>query len=125
MVSAGRSSPLRRRRRPRDDDRGAATLELAFAIPVLVVVLVAALSGIACLTTQMRCTDAAHQAARLAARGDLDAASETARGLIDGAEVTVNADAEIVTVRVRTAPIRLFPGLTLSAEAVAPMESDR
>ena len=53
-------------------DRGAATVEAAFAIAALVVVLVLCAGGLTALSMQVRCIDAAREAARLAARGDDD-----------------------------------------------------
>ena len=50
--------------------RGATTVEAAFAIAALVVVLVLCAAGLTALSMQVRCIDAAREAARLAARGD-------------------------------------------------------
>ncbi|MCV7295399.1 pilus biosynthesis protein TadE, partial [Mycobacterium goodii] len=45
----------------------------------LVVVLVLCVGGLSTVSMQVRCVDAAREAARLAARGDDRAAAETAR----------------------------------------------
>ena len=45
------------------------TVEAAFAIAALVVVLVLCVSGLTAVSMQVRCVDAAREAARLAARG--------------------------------------------------------
>ena len=45
-------------------------MEAAFGVAVLVVVLTLCLAGIAAMSMQVRCIDAAREAARLAARGD-------------------------------------------------------
>ncbi|WP_263993341.1 TadE family type IV pilus minor pilin, partial [Mycolicibacterium fallax] len=47
------------------DDRGAGTVEAALAIAALVTVLVLAVAGLGALSAQVRCVDAAREAARL------------------------------------------------------------
>src|SRR6476661_3372193 len=56
-------------------DAGGVTVEAAVALAVLAVVLVACLAGVACVIAQVRCADAAREAARLAGRGDAGGAS--------------------------------------------------
>ena len=46
------------------------TAEFAVALPAFVLVVVAALYGVAVVTAQLRCADAAAVAARMAARGE-------------------------------------------------------
>lgn len=50
-----------------------ATVELAVALPALVLVLVVALSAVATVLDQVRCVDAARATARALARGDSQA----------------------------------------------------
>jgi hypothetical protein len=71
---------------------------------------------------QVRCVDAAREAARLAARGDDGSASVAAQGIApDGAAVQLRRDGAFVVARVRaTSP--LLPGITIAAEAVAAAE---
>lgn len=107
---------------PPGDDRGGVTVEAAFAIAALVVVAVLGVGGLAAVSAQVRCIDAAREAARLAARGDDGAAVDTARRTgPDGASVEVRRDGGRIVARVRVrAP--LLPGVTVGAEAVAAPE---
>ena len=87
---------------PAKTDRGTVTAETAMVLPVLLVVLGVAVWVLACVGTQLRCVDAAHAAARAAARGDAAAAVQaTARELApDGAAVQVSRLGDQVHVRV-------------------------
>lgn len=70
---------------------------------------------------QVRCVDAAREAARLAARGDERSATDTARGIAPrGAVVQLRRDGELVVASV--AADSLLPGLTIAAEARAVVE---
>ena len=74
------------------------------------------------MSMQVRCVDAAREAARLAARGDDGSASGAAQVIApDGATVQLRPDGEFVVARV-TAKSPLLPGLTIAAEAVAAIE---
>jgi hypothetical protein len=87
-----------------------------------VVVLILCVSGLTAVSMQVRCVDAAREAARLAARGDDGSASGTAKGIApEGAEVQVRRDGEFVVATV-TARSPLLPGITIAAEAVAAAE---
>jgi hypothetical protein len=69
---------------------------------------------------QVRCVDAAREAARLAARGD-GAATEVARRIAPrGARVEVGGDGTLLVARVSVDA--LLPGLTIAAEAAAARE---
>ncbi len=69
---------------------------------------------------QIRCLDAAREAARLAARGD--DGSDVARSIApDGAAVQLHRDGELVVATV-TARSVLLPGVTVAARAVAAVE---
>jgi Flp pilus assembly protein TadG len=115
-----------------DDDRdaGMVTAELAVALPALVVVMVAALYGVAVVTAQLRCQDAAAMAARLAARGEAAAtvrssalaAAPSGAGLsIAGSASTVTAT---VTVRVWAPGLSgLLPGVSVSGRAADDRQS--
>ncbi|BBX84947.1 TadE family type IV pilus minor pilin [Mycolicibacterium aubagnense] len=107
---------------PPGDDRGGVTVEAAFAVAALIAVTILGIGGLAAVSIQVRCIDAAREAARLAARGDDRAAIETARRAgPDGATVEVRRDGGRVVARVR-APSPLLPGITVGAEAVAAPE---
>ena len=96
-------------------------MEAALAIATLVGVLLLCAAGIMAAALQIRCVDAAREAARLAARGDVAASAGLAPS---GASLEVRRDGGYVLARVSgRAP--LLPGLVISAEAVAAAEPDR
>lgn len=77
--------------------------------------------GLSALSTQVRCVDAAREAARLVARGDDGSAMAVARRIApDDAEVHLGRDGSLVLARV-SVPSAL-PGLTITAEAAAAVE---
>ena len=103
-------------------DDGAVTVEAAFAVAALVVVLVLCVAGLTAVSMQVRCVDAAREAARVAARGDDRSASDAARAVApDGAALQLRRDGELVVATV-TARSVLLPGLTIAAQAVAAAE---
>jgi hypothetical protein len=97
-----------------------ATAELAASLPVVVLLLVAGLTAVNAVATEIGCIDAARDVALAVARG----ASRPADHLPPGARVSVNSGAGQVSVTV-TAPVLngYLPGLTVSGHAVAPMET--
>ena len=71
----------------------------------LVTVLVLCLAGITAVSMQLRCIDAAREAARLAARGDERSAVAAARGVAPGgAAIDVRRDGDFVIATV-TRPV--------------------
>ncbi|WP_442929037.1 TadE family type IV pilus minor pilin [Mycobacterium sp. MS1601] len=88
----------------------------------MVAVLVVCVGALAAVAAQIRCIDAAREAARLAARADPSATRVAQRVAPSGAGINIRRDGEyvIATVTVRATGL---PGLTLSAEAVAVSES--
>jgi Flp pilus assembly protein TadG len=113
------------------DERGAATAELAMALPLLVAVTVGLVWLLGVGAAQLRVVDAARETARASARGD-GAEDAVARGLRvapegsrislreEGGQVTALAVAEV------SGPGGLFdflPGVAVRAEAVAALES--
>jgi hypothetical protein len=87
-----------------------------------VVVLVLCVAGLMAVATQVRCVDAAREAARLAARGDDRAAADAARTVgPPGARVEVRREDGRVVARV-AARSSLLPGINIAAEAVAAIE---
>ncbi|WP_430335493.1 TadE family type IV pilus minor pilin [Rhodococcus sp. ACT016] len=104
-------------------DDGAVTVEAAIAIASIVTVVVLCVGAIAAVSTQVRCIDAAREAARLAARGDRDAVVVAGRVAPGGADVTLRADGAFVVATVR-AGVPLLPMVELSAEAVAAREPE-
>lgn len=100
-------------------------MEAALAIAALVVVLALCLAGIAAVSMQVRCIDAAREAARLAARGDERWAVDTARSIApDGSRIQVRRDGDFVVATV-IVHSKLLPALDLSAKAVAAAEPSR
>jgi hypothetical protein len=87
-----------------------------------VVVLVLCTAGLTAVAMQVRCVDAAREAARLAARGDDGSASEAARSIAPaGAVLQLRRDGELVVARVAVRSA-LLPGLTIAAEGVSAVE---
>ncbi|MFT4397681.1 TadE family type IV pilus minor pilin [Gordonia lacunae] len=110
-----------RLRRLAGDESGMVTVEAAYAIAAIVVTVLIAVGAIAAVTTQIRCTDAAREVARLSAAGDASA-REAARQLVgDAARVSISFSDEHVVVEVRS-EVAMLPGLTMSARAVAVKE---
>jgi Flp pilus assembly protein TadG len=108
----------------RTDERGAVTVEAALALCSLVLVLALVLAAVSAVAAQLRCVDAAREAARLTARGEHDRAKQLARRIAPpGAVVTVTVRGDEVTARVSANPVAgLLPGLDVAAEAAALME---
>lgn len=91
------------------------------AIAALVVVLVLCLAAITAVSMQVRCVDAAREAARLAARGD-PGAVEVARSIAPpGARVAVRRDGDLLVATV-VAHSKLLPHLDIAARAVSATE---
>jgi hypothetical protein len=116
-ASAGRG-------RRQHGDRGAVTVEAAVALVAFVVFLNMALIGLAAGVEQVRCVDAAREAARLAARGEPALAEEAAARIAPaGAEITIDTQGEHVQVTVEVNPVNgLLPIIDLRAEAFAVRE---
>jgi Flp pilus assembly protein TadG len=105
------------------------TAEFAVALPAFVVVVVAALSGVAVMTAQLRCADAAATAARLTARGQSPAQVRAAA--LDGApgsarlEVVVKGMSVTATVLAEVAPpglLSFLPAVTVQSHVVEALE---
>lgn len=85
-------------------------------------VLVLCLGGVTAISAQVRCIDAAREAARLAARGDDAAAGSVARTLApQNATLEVRREGGFVVARVSSRS-GLLPGVVISAAAVAAAE---
>ena len=95
-----------------------ATVELAVALPALVVVLVVALSAITTVLDQVRCVDAARSAARAMARGDTASAAvgQSRRLGPPGAHFAVSSSGVQVEVRVTARPAPALRWLGVRAE---------
>lgn len=102
-------------------DSGASTVEAALGLATLVAVLVLCLAGVTAVSMQLRCLDAAREAARLTARGDGAVAAEVAGRLApQGATIRVHRDGGLVLAMV-TARTKLLPVL-IGAESVSAAE---
>lgn len=92
------------------------------AIAALVVVLVLCVAGLTAVSMQVRCVDAAREAARLAARGDQRNAVEAARRIAPpGAQLEVHHDGGFLVATV-VAHSMLLPALDIGARAVSAAE---
>jgi L-aminopeptidase/D-esterase-like protein len=90
-----------------------------------VVVLVLCLAGVTAVSMQVRCIDAAREAARLAARGDQRTAVVAARGIAPGgAVVQLRRDGDFVVATV-TARSNLLPTLKITASGVSAVEQSQ
>ena len=113
----GRLTGLRR-------DDGAVTVEAAIAMAAVVTVVVLCVGAVAAVSAQVRCIDAAREAARLAARGDRAAAeSVAARIAPSDADIELRGDGDFVVATVRS-KVALLPFVELSADAVAAHEPE-
>lgn len=96
-------------------------MEAALAIVSLVAMLALCLAGITAVTLQVRCVDAAREAARLAARGDQTGAAAVTYLAPAGAAVELRRDGGYVVARVSgRSPV--LPGVVIVGQAVAAAE---
>ena len=114
----------RRRGLPRRGERGSITAEFAVALPAAIVLLFAGIAAISAITTQMRCGDAAREAALAASRGE-DGEAAALRHAPSDANVRIFIDAGTVHAEVTAqAPILgdVLPPITVGGDAVAALE---
>ncbi|MFR9728943.1 TadE family type IV pilus minor pilin [Saccharopolyspora sp. MS10] len=107
-------------------DRGAVTVEAALGIGAVVAVFLLVLSAMGVLLSQLRCTDAAVEAARLAARGDHDGARTAVNGLAPaGAELVLTVEDGLAIAEVTAPPgAGLLPEHWRSSRAAAALEPE-
>ncbi|OXM70498.1 TadE family type IV pilus minor pilin [Amycolatopsis vastitatis] len=100
------------------------TVEAALGLAGLAVMTVLLVAGLTVLTSQLRCTDAAREAARLLARGQPhEAAAVVHRIAPAGASLTVQQRGDAISVQVTARPAgRLLPAVHLDATAYAVAE---
>jgi Flp pilus assembly protein TadG len=104
------------------------TAEMAAALPALALVAAIALWGVSAVASQVRCADAAREAARAAARGESSAEVRLAamRAAPSGARLVLTDGADgllRVTVAARVGPLaRWLPAITVAGGAVAERE---
>jgi hypothetical protein len=113
-------------------DAGYVTAETAMVLPVLAILLAVGLWAIAVAGAQVRCVDAARDAARAVARGESDASASAAAAAAapDGARIDVRHDGDRIVVVVSVTvgkgygPLSALPIPTVSATATAESEAD-
>jgi len=104
------------------DDRGAVTVEAALALCTLTVVVALVEAAITAAATSVRCTDAARELVRLAARGEPDRGRAVAARLAPaGARIELEVRGDEATGEVTTTPLRILP-VRLTGRAVAVLE---
>jgi Flp pilus assembly protein TadG len=104
-------------------DRGAVTVEAAIALSALTLVFGLILAGVVAVAGQLRCTDAAREAARLVARGARPLADQAIAEIAPGARLDVEVRGNAVTVDVTAEPAGgLLPGVHLHGHAYALLE---
>lgn len=81
------------------------------------------LAGLTAVLLHIRCSDAAREAARLAARGDIDAVS-AALSVAPGSAVELRRDGGHIVARV-SGRSPMLPGVVIRGEAVAAVEPGR
>jgi Flp pilus assembly protein TadG len=106
-----------------------ATAEFAVALPALVLAAATAMAGVIAMTDELRCSDAAATAARMAAQGDAmsDVRSTALRAAPRGASLVVSIADGVVTVTVTdrvggSGVLGRLPALTLRQHSVAALE---
>ncbi|MFT4125755.1 MAG: TadE family type IV pilus minor pilin [Gordonia sp. (in: high G+C Gram-positive bacteria)] len=100
-----------------------ATIEAAYAIAAIVVVLLLGIGAVGAVIAEIRCTDAAREVARLVAAGD-SAARSRGQDLVGGdASISISEQGDRIVVEVSDRVLS-FPGMTMSARAVAVPEPD-
>lgn len=105
-------------------DRGAVTVEAAIALGALTAFFMLLIGGLVAMADQLRCADAAREAARLVARGQPESAERAVREIGPaGAEFVVRPEGDAVTVEV-AARARVLPGLRLNGHAYAVYEPE-
>ncbi len=101
------------------------TAELAACLPVLVLVLAVALTAESVVSARVRVQDAAREAARAGARGDVAAARRLAHAAAPEATVSITTNAEdtVATVRTTIHPLGgWLPSITIIERSVAAAE---
>jgi hypothetical protein len=105
-------------------DRGAVTVEAALALCSLTLVTALSVGSVAAVAASVRCTDAARELARLAARGEPDRGRAVAARLAPtGARIELVVRGDEAVAEVTAAPLQL-PGLHVAGRAVAVLEPE-
>ncbi|MEN2740370.1 TadE family type IV pilus minor pilin [Microbacterium sp. X-17] len=110
--------------RLRGDDRGSVTAEFAVVLPAVLVVLLIGVGALSAAGRAVQLQDAAADAARLAGRGEADAAAATVARAVPGARAAVEMRGDLVCVTATVAApvlplLSVLPPLAASACALA------
>ncbi|MCP2164633.1 pilus assembly protein [Goodfellowiella coeruleoviolacea] len=107
-------------------DRGSVTVEAALVLSAMALVLVLGAAAVNAVLGQLRCVDAAREAARLVARGEAERVAEAVHRIGPArAEFSVTRDGDTVRVEVAAAAdAGLLPGIRPRAEAYAVLEPE-
>ena len=117
-----RRVPRPRVRPQHGGDRGAVTVEAALALGCLAATTALAIAAIASVGASVRCTDAARELARAAARGEPDHGRAVAARLAPpGARIVLTIRGDEATADVTVAPVSALP-VRVSGRAVAVLE---
>ncbi|MEV7093583.1 TadE family type IV pilus minor pilin [Amycolatopsis sp. NPDC051045] len=102
------------------------TVEAALGLAGLTVVSVLLVAGLTVLASQLRCTDAAREAARLLARGQPEEAAAAVHQIAPpGANLAFEHNGDTITVKVTAHPAAdLLPAIHLDGTAYAVVEPD-
>jgi hypothetical protein len=122
MAATSRASPDRDP--SQDTDDGMVTIEAAVALCAFVTVLAMVLAGVSMVLDQIRCVDAAREAARLVARGEQNRAADAVRRIGPPRatlSITTNGD-EITVVVQDPSGGGLLPGVHVEGAAYAIQE---
>jgi len=105
----------------RRDDGGSATAEFAVIVPAVVLLIAMTVGALSAVGRQIRLEHAVAQAARLAARGDVDGGGRVVASIVGGTVGAVAAEGDLVCVSASVpAGIALpFPDLTARSCALA------
>ncbi|NKQ59111.1 pilus assembly protein [Amycolatopsis sp. K13G38] len=108
-----------------DGDRGAVTVEAAIVLCGLTLVFGLLLAGGAAMFGQLRCADAASEAAKLISRGQRALAEQAVAEIApNGARLAVTTEGSAVSVEVHAEPVGgLLPGIHLLGRAYAVLEA--
>ncbi|MFJ1766472.1 TadE family type IV pilus minor pilin [Amycolatopsis sp. NPDC088138] len=108
----------------RSRDNGSVTVEAALGLAGLTVVTVLLVAALTVLMAQLSCTDAAHEAARLVARGQPQEAEAAVHQIAPrGATLEVQHAGDQITASVAATPAGgLLPAINLRATAYAMAE---
>jgi hypothetical protein len=101
------------------------TAELAACLPVLMLILGVALTAVSVAAARVRLQDAAREAARAAARGDLAAAHGLAAQSAPGAQLTVTSGSTdvVAVVHEQVHPLGgWLPSISITERSVAAVE---